>query len=166
MISYVFIEKIESIHIIIARICFFNNCLYVYQIRRLIIKCRCYPILMNKRQPSNDLLVTKEQRAVVVIFSLLVIMSLNDHFQDQIFNETLPIEYLAWEKAIVNHSSMINVPMSDDTGWIPTRQCRTLTAYRRDILGKIIINTLKLRIVVYFKIIMLTSSNIHVSVDQ
>ncbi|CAF0789128.1 unnamed protein product [Adineta steineri] len=52
------------------------------------------------------------------------------------FDNALPIEYRAWEKSIIYHSNMINLSKTEETGWIPTRDCRTLATYQKEILGE------------------------------
>ncbi|CAF4278612.1 unnamed protein product, partial [Rotaria sordida] len=42
-----------------------------------------------------------------------------------IFDNVLPIEYHSWENSIIYHSNTINTLKTDETGWIPTRECRT-----------------------------------------
>ncbi|CAF4248574.1 unnamed protein product, partial [Adineta steineri] len=51
-------------------------------------------------------------------------------------DNALPIEYHAWEKSIIYHSNMINLSKTEETGWIPTRDCRTLATYQKEILGE------------------------------
>ncbi|CAF0825744.1 unnamed protein product [Adineta steineri] len=52
------------------------------------------------------------------------------------FDNALPIEYHAWEKSIIYHSNMINLSKTEETGWIPTRDCRTLATYQKEILSE------------------------------
>ncbi|CAF1216007.1 unnamed protein product [Rotaria sordida] len=53
-----------------------------------------------------------------------------------IFDNVLPIEYHSWENSIIYHSNTINTLKTDETGWIPTRECRTLATYQKEILGR------------------------------
>ncbi|UJR15997.1 hypothetical protein I4U23_002915 [Adineta vaga] len=53
-----------------------------------------------------------------------------------IFNHILPIEYHAWENSIVRHSNAINPSKSEEMGWIPTRECRTMATYQKEVLGR------------------------------
>ncbi len=48
----------------------------------------------------------------------------------------LPIEYHSWENSIIYHSNSINPSKTEDIGWIPTRDCRTLASYQKEILGE------------------------------
>ncbi|CAF2370191.1 unnamed protein product [Rotaria sp. Silwood2] len=52
----------------------------------------------------------------------------------KIFDNILPIEYHSWENSIIYHSNTINPLQTEETGWIPTRECRTLGAYQKEIL--------------------------------
>ncbi|CAF4558936.1 unnamed protein product [Rotaria sp. Silwood1] len=52
------------------------------------------------------------------------------------FDDVLPIEYQSWENSIIYHSNTVNPLKTEETGWIPTRECRTLASYQKEILGR------------------------------
>ncbi|CAF4441401.1 unnamed protein product [Rotaria magnacalcarata] len=52
------------------------------------------------------------------------------------FDNILPIEYREWENSIVYHSNTITLLKTEETGWIPTRECQTLATYQKEILGR------------------------------
>ncbi|CAM4921120.1 unnamed protein product [Rotaria socialis] len=52
------------------------------------------------------------------------------------FDNILPIDYREWENSIVYHSNAITLLKTEETGWIPTRECQTLATYQKEILGR------------------------------